>query len=223
VDTTGGAWLDDFKITWTVNDLGSGVWEYIYELTQADGDPLDPGAVSHGIIEISPNATKDDFWNFKADGVAFSEVAIDDFGPGTHGNSNPNIPGTIHGLKLDQGDGTIYSFLSSKAPMWGDFYAKDGSAAKKEEDDHGDDHGSEEDKPKNAAWNADFLEEDPTAGPQDGLLSDGHGGYIYKILRPDTTNGGGHHDPEVPEPATLALVTLGLAAATYPKRKKSSQ
>ena len=135
--------------------------------------------------------------------VADEKVSIDNFGPGTQGNSNPNIPGTVHGIKVDISDGLVYSFFSSKAPVWGDFYSKDGVAGKGS--------GPASDADINAAWNSDFLEPDPSNAPQNGLLSDG-GGSIYRILRPDSTSVVTTTTPAVPEPSSLLLFGLALGA-----------
>jgi hypothetical protein len=58
------------------------------------------------------------------------------FGPS---GSNPGLPTNIYGLKFnfgpaedDEASSLTYSFWSHRAPMWGDFYAKDGRAGTEE-------------------------------------------------------------------------------------------
>jgi hypothetical protein len=170
VDGT-GIWADNFKIEWWVEQQLDDNWFYKYHLTETDGRPLDPGAVSHWIVEVSPNVTLEDFWGFSG------EVEINDWVTET-GFSFPS------GLKLDYGaDGqTEWTFYSTRAPVWGDFFAKDGVAGG---------------AGLNAAWNAGFFDPDPTDAAANGSIGN-------KILRPDTYT-------VIPEPTTLGLLGLGLA------------
>ena len=97
---------------------------------------------------------------------------------------------SMYGIKFDtpqdQGNSVTLSFMSSRAPTWGDFCAKDGTY-------QGNDV---------VAWNEDFLMADPDAPAQSGLLQDASGAYMNKILRPDTVE-------TVPEPATMLLFGAG--------------
>jgi hypothetical protein len=114
--TAGGNWANGFEIQWSISEGGLG-YIYTYALTSDGSTPL-VGGPSHLILEVSldaPNAL------YKVDGT-FLTPQIWGSSP-----SNPGIPGDVYGIKLDFG-ATTYSFESTQAPMWGDFYSKDGEA-----------------------------------------------------------------------------------------------
>lgn len=182
-----GTWWP-MTISWQVywdNDL----WHYRYELTSTGKD------ISHFIIEVSPSFSSEDILNCSWD---YSYVEIDTFTDG-QGNSNPNIPGPIYGIKFDgygpDSEYWVISFDSRRAPVWGDFYAKDGVS---------------QGVGVNAAWNEGFLRDDPTAPPSNDTI-DNH------ILRPDTVT-------EIPEPSgfLVAISCLGSYAGMMRLRRKKS-
>jgi hypothetical protein len=90
------------------------------------------------------------------------------------------------GVKWNADDGTDFTatLVTARAPVWGDFYAKDRKT----------------DQVDNAAWNTGFLDADPLDLPANGSI-DNH------ALVPDTVT------TPVPEPGTLLLVGTGLASA----------
>ncbi|MHB1191090.1 MAG: PEP-CTERM sorting domain-containing protein, partial [Armatimonadota bacterium] len=93
----------------------------------------------------------------------------------------------------DETSGTVLAlnFRSDRAPVWGDFYAKDGKT----------------DGVYNTLYNSGFADDDPIAPATNGSL-DGH------LLRPDTTS-----DP-VPEPGTLVgFITLGGSLLAMRRRR----
>jgi len=127
------------KIDWTILQPGDsdntaypGLYQYTYNITDAVGDSLyaDP-EVSHWILETSEFVTPENWLNyfvFPQGVVPGEDVHFGDWNGGDTGNSNPGIPGPLHGIKFDMGQpSTIdYLFWSTQRPVYGDFYAKDG-------------------------------------------------------------------------------------------------
>jgi len=138
-----GIWADNFKISWRIEQMEDMSWFYQYFVTELDGAPLAPGALSHMTIEVSPNVTNDDFW-----GVNGSPWEV-----GTWEESSY----IENGLKFDYSvDGQVeWSGYSWRTPVWGDFYAKGGNP------------GNTGDV---AAWNAGYLDPDPLDPPQNGSI-----------------------------------------------------
>jgi len=137
-------------LSWTVTNM-TPHWNYEYKFDITENT----GALSSFVIEVS-------------DGVVLGEIT------GLQGASSPDIelwdtegfydgPAPILGLKVS-GFGEVgpwtFSFNTRRVPVWGDFYAKDGSG--------------------NSAWNSGFIAVDPIAALHDGP-EQGH------LLVPDTT------------------------------------
>ena len=75
------------------------------------------------------------------------------------------MPGNgMYGIKFDT-QGTVFTFVTYKDPVWGDFYAKGGNS-----------HSS---AGHNEAWNANFGS-DPDAGDSDfsGWIATPNGGHV---------------------------------------------
>ena len=165
-----GAWgAGPITLRWTVSQNES-TWHYQYSLVVPEHD------ISHMIVEASPNFTIDDVLN--ADG-AFEALSVGDF---NHGNGNPNMPGSVHGIKFDGTSGTnlTIDFDSPRVPVWGDFYAKDGV--------------SPNTQTFNVVWNTGFAAADP-------VVSAHNGSEAFHLLVPDTI---------IPEPSTIMLIFTGL-------------
>lgn len=101
-------------LSWSVSQLQSGLWQYDYDFN------VNKKKLSHIDFQVSGNFTANNIFAGTTEGW---ELGL----WGDEGRSSPGIPGTIYGLKFD-GGGLLNSFtiVSDRAPMWGDFYAKDG-------------------------------------------------------------------------------------------------
>jgi hypothetical protein len=178
------AWdlANGFQISWNITEPVNpgGLWHYSYSFTTAQGD------VSHWIMEVSPSFTTANISNI-------SGASIDGGVVTTYGShpSNPGIAGNIFGIKWNGNKGAV-SFNSDRAPIRGDFYAKDGNAGGLGE---------------NYAYNTSFGT-DPTAATTS---------FAGWIPTPDTTTTG-----QVPEPSSVVLLASTVLGVASLLRKRLS-
>ncbi len=134
-----GTWL-----SWDIVDLGDGLWDYTYTWH------TDHKALSHIILELTDGAILCDFSDWSGGTPAAGDFTT--YSPSDPGNSNPNLPGAVYGVKIPGGGGECteytFSFTTWHQPVWGDFYAKDGKSSGIE----------------TLAYNAGFLLEDANDG-----------------------------------------------------------
>ncbi|MCD6174314.1 MAG: PEP-CTERM sorting domain-containing protein [Planctomycetes bacterium] len=188
--TASGDWLaDGFTVAWDISPKGDGTWHYEYDFTKSDGSPLTKD-MSHFIIQVSENFTCEDIFNGSDGGIIVGPEwsKID--------KSNPGIPDLVWGVKIDGLEQNSFSFDSTRAPMWGDFYAKDGKASTGDV--------------KNYVHNSSFGKEVDNVndyGADNAIGVDPDQTPLHKILVPDT----------IPEPATMFI--LGLGSVLLRKRK----
>ncbi len=193
IDGTGN-WITDpagMSFEWEVTQNADNSWHYSYVFTHPEGE------TSHFILEVSDGFTANEIFNLQGD-VDNVEIGLFDT------DGNPNIPGSIYGIKFDEATGlvTTFSFDSFRVPVWQDFYSKDGVAG-----------GAVDAGPRggtvNAAWNEGFLAQDPNAPAADGSID-------YHVLAPDSVTN------PVPEPTTLMLLGSGLlgSVAVFRRRRK---
>ena len=173
------------SLSWTVDDDSNpGYWTYSYTFA------VPSKAISHVIIEVSDNFTSNNI----------HKIFDSPEGPktNTQQQGNPNMPGDMYGIKWNTtGDPLSYSFwiVTDRAPMWGDFYAKDGSIPHTEDFVY--------------AYNSSFG--------QASTSPIGNGNAGGWALVPDTGTG------VIPEPGTFLLLgtgLLGIAALRYRRAKK---
>lgn len=162
------------SISWNIT-YNAGVFTYKYTFANADGSPLSK-SVSHFNIETSSTFTD-------ANVLDGSDGDIE--GPKTHtGAGNPDMPGNLYGIKFDfGGSNPTYTLVTDRAPIWGDFYAKDGKTNGKD----------------NVAYNVGFGT-DPTA-----LTTD----FTNWVATPDTLTYD-PNDPGTPVPLPSAALA-GMA------------
>jgi hypothetical protein len=136
-DANGG-----FRISWNINfNSSTGLWTYVYTLSDKNGGNPTPD-VSHLIIEVSDTFTAANIFSGTTAGYELNSYAgtggsastpCTASGPGSAGlnNGNPCLPGSgfVNGLKFDPASGglTTATVVTDRAPVWGDFYVKDGA------------------------------------------------------------------------------------------------
>lgn len=112
-----------FQIGWNIdfNSTTTGLWHYEYTLT------ADTKAISYMLMELTPGMdgndlnssqtfTYDSAWGYQNDNAT----------PGWPGGAGGGV--TMNGIKFDFGSITVtYTFDTAIAPVWGNFYAKDGA------------------------------------------------------------------------------------------------
>ena len=104
------------NVAWSIMQEGN-LLRYTY--TFSDRVPVQQ--ISHAIISLTPNCTPTSGCVIGAQGAEFGTFAI--------APSNPGFPqgSSITGVKFNTGGGDgniVISFLSERAPMWGDLYVK---------------------------------------------------------------------------------------------------
>jgi hypothetical protein len=180
--TASGQWrTDGFQVAWDISPNGDRTWRYRYEFTKPAGAALKKN-VSYVIIQVSETLTAQDISGGWVPG-----------GYDAGSPSTPGLPGTIWGVKIELDDHNSFSFDSTRAPMWGDVYAKGGT--------------SQSGTVWNAVYNSDFGVWVSNANDYDQTPVDAWQRPLYKVLVPDT----------IPEPPTMIILALG--AVLLRKRK----
>lgn len=189
---------DGVTLSWVISyDDSTSLWTYQYTFDRPNNRAV-PG-LSHIIIELTPPELQSDALIITGVTSNASEFEVRTFAIEDPGKSNPGIPGSIYGVKFDvsgKSDPFVFAFQINRAPVWGDFYAKGGRSS--------------------AAWNSGFTELEPLDRLTQGPSDNGH------ILRPDG-DGPPSEQPNLlhaPEPASMTIWGLGLAAAGFFGRRR---
>jgi hypothetical protein len=198
------------QLTWrlsydsgTSGDVSDDVWiyEYVFDNnTRVDGSAA--SALSHMTIEVSDNFVLAD------DLVIGGTTSFEGLGPdptsplGEDGNVNDGLEWA---LKFDAGTSEFTAVVTStRNPMWGDIYLKDGKQ----------DGGTIEVQ----GWNSGYFAADPDLVTypitQNMTVAPGWGW----VAVPDTEQ---IQPPAVPEPSALAIWGLGLAAVAFYRRRRA--
>jgi hypothetical protein len=119
----GGSWSSDTSLTWNIENLGNNLWKYTYTFTAAAAVGVKEAKnLSHFILEVTNPSDKMDFFDFS--GAKFAD------GPKTFTAGSPDyyLQAPLFGIKFEGFDSSsvTFSFISTHAPVWGSFYAKDG-------------------------------------------------------------------------------------------------
>lgn len=188
-DAPPGVWVTadwtPIRVNWTVSEVAPGIWHYEYVLT------CGKRSFSHWLLETSDTFSASNLWNLTGNCTFRPNEDIGTWNPGP---GNPSLPGPLYGIKFTPMGGSPQivrvAFDSDRGPVWGDFYAKDGTGY--------------------YAWNTGFTnpDTDPLAPPGDGALD-------YHLLVPDTVG-----TTDIPEPGAIALMGTAMGVLALARRRK---
>lgn len=125
----GNAGYVDFSVKWTITqNTTTGVWTYSYTFADAgQGNQLKD--ISHVILELSEGATLNEFSGLDGD--------VGTYMPNPGNKSNPGLPGDIYGVKVGGSSPSLdLVFTTLRAPVWGNFYVKDGTDSVTKKDNY---------------------------------------------------------------------------------------
>lgn len=110
----------DTWLSWEIQPIDeTDLWSYEYTWHTSGAD------LSHLLLEVTEEAVAEDFTDWEgAVGTGFGF-----YDPADPGNSNPGLPGSVYAFKITPGgdcNAFTFSFVTWHAPVWGDFFAKDG-------------------------------------------------------------------------------------------------
>ena len=123
-----GPW-EDISVIWSVAQTGS---EYTY--TYRFLDVGSTKGLSHIILGVSDTCGSGCITGQSYTTTGDGEAGPRTFSPTDPGNSNPGLPGSLYGLKINTGPAGLgsdaidvqFSFKSLRVPVWQDVYGKDG-------------------------------------------------------------------------------------------------
>ena len=130
-----GPWADDippFTMAWDITNPSAGVYHYAYTFTF---DPTRAGGFSHWDLQltdncVTPTVDSSCVYNIEKNTTDVLAIAYALFGPGgVDNNFFPPGASNFYGIKFNNASSSspfIWEFDSSRAPVWGSFFAKSG-------------------------------------------------------------------------------------------------
>ncbi len=128
--TASGNWKSSggsFKIDWSITEIDSKTYNYSYSITNKNGGSLSSN-LNYILLEISSAVTGSNLSSLITD---FQNGSIVE-GPSTFTSKSIfNLPAEIYALKIDPNSNSkpTFSFTSSLAPVWGNFFARGSSSS----------------------------------------------------------------------------------------------
>jgi hypothetical protein len=187
--TSTGSWIENTTMFFSVTDPDQNptdYWYYEYTFSPNDSPSIQGGGISHITIEVSDNFTAANIFDISGSYELSTGKPEQDFLAAIPGD----MAGTLKFAGTGSSDPFTFWLYSDRAPMWGDFLAKDGV--------------------NTWAWNTGIGDSRPTTA-WDVDLEDQPAGFI---LVPDTQS------TPIPEPATVLLLGSGLLGLIGYSRKK---
>ena len=177
-------WADGgFTIGWDVSQGSDSLWTYSYTITTVRKD------ISNLILEVTNDGNPFNTYpgtDTDIEGPKLWDIPL---------SGSPLMPNSIYGVKFDfgGGTGTTYTMVTDRSPVYGVFYAKDGTSGTNDV----------------VAWS--------NALNTFEYWNDTSLTTIDFIVRPD---GGGWPPNVIPEPATMLLLGSGLIGFAVSGKKK---
>jgi hypothetical protein len=211
---TGASWPGlSITMAWVVSNEEPAPPGYPWKYTYTFSHNGNKASLSHIIIEVSGSFTEDDI---TGGGGQASMDPVDGLEIHKSGPGNPGMPENVYGIKFNPASDDLSSvswhFFSNRAPVWGDFLAKDGgSPTNVAFNHHNDGLGTELGFLDPDGVNDVLDDPDPTVGPSDGSVD-------YHILRPDSVD---VPDKPTPDPSGLTLAVLSALTLAARRRRRS--
>jgi len=112
-----GTWQGNVSISWSIQELVGGQYGYNYTFTHGGRD------LSHLVLELTAGCGDDPYCITEASSTPDIRLYASGAVP------NGFLPADIYGAKFDSNNGAspnVFSFVSNRAPVWGNVYAQDG-------------------------------------------------------------------------------------------------
>jgi hypothetical protein len=118
IQATDGWANGNFALSWNISyNQSTGLWTYVYSANAVRKD------ISHFILEVSNDSRPVNTYTGTDTQISGPQT----WTASSNGNSNPNMPNPIYGVKFNfGGSAATYTIVTDRAPVYGVFYAKDG-------------------------------------------------------------------------------------------------